>query len=174
MDLSPFFFLGTIMKIRLWFLFTSTLLGSLGCGTSEDAVKSSGSQRTDIVSATSKRTIGVSLLTLDNPFFKVIGDSITAEGKKLGYETIVVSGDKDVAKQSNQIKDFIVKKVSAIVLSPCDSKSIIPVIQEANAAGIPVFTVDIPCNEPGVKIATQVATLDIPFPTWPHTLSVTL
>jgi ribose transport system substrate-binding protein len=32
------------------------------------------------------------------------------------------------------------------------------VIQEANAAGIPVFTVDIPCNEPGVKIVTQVAT----------------
>ncbi len=31
-------------------------------------------------------------------------------------------------------------------------------IQEANAAGIPVFTVDIPCNEPGVKIVTQVAT----------------
>ena len=71
---------------------------------------------------------------------------------------IVVSGDKDVAKQSNQIKDFIVKKVSAIVLSPCDSKSIVPVIQEANAAGIPVFTVDIPCNEPGVKIVTQIAT----------------
>ena len=33
-----------------------------------------------------------------------------------------------------------------------------PVIQEANAAGIPVFTVDIPCNEPGVKIVTQIAT----------------
>jgi ribose transport system substrate-binding protein len=105
-----------------------------------------------------KRTIGVSLLTLDNPFFKVIGDNITSEGKKRGYEAIVVSGDKDVAKQSNQIKDFIVKKVSAIVLSPCDSKSIVPVIQEANAAGIPVFTVDIPCNEPGVKIVTQIAT----------------
>lgn len=105
-----------------------------------------------------KGTIGVSLLTLDNPFFKVIGDNITAEGKKRGYEAIVVSGDKDVAKQGNQIKDFIVKKVSAIVLSPCDSKSIVPVIQEANAAGIPVFTVDIPCNEPGVKIVTQIAT----------------
>ncbi len=102
--------------------------------------------------------IGVSLLTLDNPFFKVIGDNITAEGKQHGYDTLVVSGDKDVAKQSNQIKDFIVKKVSAIVLSPCDSKAIIPVIQEANAAGIPVFTVDIPCNEPGVKIVSQIAT----------------
>ena len=108
--------------------------------------------------AAAQGSIGVSLLTLDNPFFKVIGDTIAAEGAKQGYEAIVVSGDKDVAKQSNQIKDFIVKKVSAIVLSPCDSKSIIPVIQEANAAGIPVFTVDIPCNEPGVKIVTQVAT----------------
>jgi ribose transport system substrate-binding protein len=103
-------------------------------------------------------TIGVSLLTLDNPFFKVIGDHIAAEGKLHGYDTLVVSAEKDVAKQGNQIKDFIVKKVSAIVLSPCDSKSIVPVIQEANAAGIPVFTVDIPCNEPGVKIVTQVAT----------------
>jgi len=106
----------------------------------------------------SRGMIGVSLLTLDNPFFKVIGDNITSEGAKHGYETIVVSADKDVAKQGNQIKDFIVKKVSAIVLSPCDSKAIIPIIQEANAAGIPVFTVDIPCNEPGVKIVTQIAT----------------
>src|ERR1700692_189435 len=70
----------------------------------------------------SKGTIGVSLLTLDNPFFKVIGDNIAAEGKRQGYDTIVVSGDKDVAKQSNQITEFIVKQVSAIVLSPCDSK----------------------------------------------------
>ncbi|GAA5149888.1 substrate-binding domain-containing protein [Prosthecobacter algae] len=108
--------------------------------------------------APTRGTIGASLLTLDNPFFKVIGDNLAAEGRKQGYDVIVVSGDKDVAKQSNQVKDFIVKKVSAIVLSPCDSKSIVPVIQEANAAGIPVFTVDVPCNEPGVKLVTQIAT----------------
>ncbi|MEY3547253.1 MAG: D-ribose-binding periplasmic protein precursor [Verrucomicrobiota bacterium] len=128
-----------------------TLLG--GCGD-----KAADSSHPAASASKAQGVIGVSLLTLDNPFFKVIGDSITAEGKKYGYETVVVSGDKDVAKQGNQIKDFIVKKVSAIVLSPCDSKSIIPVIQEANAAGIPVFTVDIPCNEPGVKIITQIAT----------------
>ena len=112
----------------------------------------------DTTSVQSKGTIGVSLLTLDNPFFKIIGDNITSEGKKHGYETIVVSGDKDVARQSNQIKDFIVKKVAAIILSPCDSKAIVPVIQEANAAGIPVFTVDISYHEAGVKIVTQIAT----------------
>lgn len=109
-------------------------------------------------SASPTKTIGVSLLTLENPFFKVIGDHITSEGQKHGYETLVVSADKDVAKQGNQIKDFIVQRVDAIVLSPCDSKAIVPIIQEANAAGIPVFTVDIPCREPGVEIVSQIAT----------------
>src|SRR5262245_6997356 len=118
-------------------LLACMFLGATGCGNNQK-----------------KRTIGVSLLTLENPFFKVIGDHIELEGKKQGYEVVVVSGDKNVAKQGNQVKDFIVQGVSAIVLSPCDSKAIVPVIQEANKAGIPVFTVDIPCNEPGVKIAT--------------------
>ncbi len=103
-------------------------------------------------------TIAASLLTLQNPFFKVIGDNITEEAAKHGYDALIVSADSDVARQSNQVKDFIVKKVSAIILSPADSKGIVPVIQEANAAGIPVFTVDVPCQEAGVKIVTQVAT----------------
>ena len=106
----------------------------------------------------SKGTIGVSLLTLTNPFFKEIGDNISRVAAKQGYSVVVVSGDFDVAKQQNQIKDFIVKKVSAIVLSPCDSKSIGPAIQEANDAGIPVFTCDIKSLAPGAKVVAHFAT----------------
>jgi ribose transport system substrate-binding protein len=123
-------------------------------GTSSDA----GSTAPAVTPDGARGVIGVSLLTLENPFFKVIGDTITSEAKKHGYETIVLSADKDVSKQGNQVKDFLVRKVVAIVLSPCDSKSIVPVIQEANSAGVPVFTVDIPCREPGAKIVCQVAT----------------
>lgn len=142
------------MRVCFSVLLVCVVTLAAGCNKSADTARVSDTAS----AAQTKGTIGVSLLTLDNPFFKVIGDNITAEGRKHGYEVIVVSGDKDVAKQGNQIKDFIVKNVSAIVLSPCDSKSILPVIQEANAAEIPVFTVDIPCNEPGVKIVTQIAT----------------
>lgn len=140
------------MSRPLFLALACAVLSLAGCNKPPEPASGSRSD------ARGRGMIGVSLLTLDNPFFKVIGDNISAEGARKGYDTVVVSGDKDVAKQGNQIKDFIVKKVSAIVLSPCDSKAIIPVIQEANAAGIPVFTVDIPCNEPGVKIVTQVAT----------------
>ena len=105
-----------------------------------------------------KGTIGVSVLTLTNPFFKVIGDNITAEAARSGYDVDVQSGEFDVAKQQNQVKDFIVKKVAAIVLTPCDSKAIGPVIKEANEAGIPVFTADIACLAPDAKVVTHIAT----------------
>ena len=108
--------------------------------------------------AGSKGTIAVSVLTLTNPFFKVIADSIEDEAKKHGYDVLITSGEFDVAKQQNQVKDFIVKQVSAIVLCPCDSKAIGPVITEANQAGIPVFTADIACLAPGAKVVTHVAT----------------
>jgi ribose transport system substrate-binding protein len=136
------------MKKLAHLLLAASLALAAGCGKSPAPSGGAGT----------KGTIGVSLLTLDNPFFKIIGDHITAEAARHGYDTEVVSGDKDIAKQGNQVKDFIVKRVSAIVLSPCDPKSVVPIIQEANAAGIPVFTVDIPCHEPGVKIVTQIAT----------------
>jgi ribose transport system substrate-binding protein len=105
-----------------------------------------------------KGTIGLSVLTLTNPFFKVIADNMKAEGAKHGYEVLVYSGEFDVARQQNQVKDFIVKKVSAIVLCPCDSKAIGPAIQEANAAGIPVFTADIACLAPDAKVVSHIAT----------------
>lgn len=134
---------------RLLPVFIALLLSA--CGKKDAATEAAAP-------APSRGVIGASLLTLENPFFKIIGDHITAEAKRRGYEAVIVSADKDIAKQSNQVKDFIVKKVSAIVLSPADPKSVVPIIQEANAAGIPVFTVDIPCQEPGVEIVTQIAT----------------
>jgi ribose transport system substrate-binding protein len=102
--------------------------------------------------------IGLSVLTMTNPFFKEIAESMTAEADKHGYGVTVVSGEFDVARQRNQVKDFIVRKVSAIVLCPCDSRAIGTAIQEANAAGIPVFTADIACLAPGAEVVTHVAT----------------
>lgn len=103
-------------------------------------------------------TIGVSVLTMNNPFFKTIAESMATEAAHSGYKVVAVSGDFDVARQQNQVKDFIVRKVSAIVLCPCDSKAIGPAIREANQAGIPVFTADIASLDPTVKVVCHVAT----------------
>jgi ribose transport system substrate-binding protein len=106
----------------------------------------------------SRGVIGVSLLTFENPFFKVIADNIEAEAKKHGYEVVALSADEDAAKQSQQIEDFLVQNVAAIVISPAETRSVVPAVQKANEAGVPVFTVDIPIEEPGVQVVCQIAT----------------
>jgi ribose transport system substrate-binding protein len=105
-----------------------------------------------------KAEIGVSLLTLTNPFFRDLGEAMKDEAAKHGMEVVLVSGEFDAAKQRNQVADFIVKRSAAIVLSPCDSKAVGTAIAEANKAGIPVFTVDIAALAGGAKVVSHVAT----------------
>lgn len=104
----------------------------------------------------SKGTIGVSVLTLGNPFFNVIADGIKEEAAKHGYDVVVVDGDRDVQKQANQIDDFLTKGVAAIILNPCDRQSIGPAIEKANRAGVPVFTCDLKCVAEGAEVVSHV------------------
>jgi len=106
----------------------------------------------------SKPLICVSLLTSANPFFKVMGDAMQAEAVARGYEIMITSADMDPARQKDQVKDFISKKAAAIILCPADSRSIVTSIQEANQAGIPVFTADIACLDKSVKVVSHIAT----------------
>jgi len=129
----------------------------VGCGTSTPQYVPVTSGNASAGPAKSKGTVGVSVLTLTNPFFRVIGDHLADELKKAGYDTVVVAGEFDVAKQQQQIRDFIVAGHAAIVLCPCNSKGIGPVIQEANAAGVPVFTADIACLAEGAKVESHIA-----------------
>lgn len=107
--------------------------------------------------ADAKPRLGVSLLTLTNPFFRDLAEGMKAEAAKHGMEVVVVSGEFDAARQRNQVADFIVQRCAAIVLSPCDSKAVGTAIGEANKAGIPVFTVDI-ASLGGGKVVSHIAT----------------
>lgn len=102
--------------------------------------------------------IAATCLTLTNPFFKTIQEAMTEEADKSGYDVLFLSGDYDVAKQRNQVKDFIVRGADAIAINPCDSKAIGAAIKEANEAGIPVFTFDIKCQDPGAEIVSHIGT----------------
>ncbi len=101
--------------------------------------------------------IGVTLLTRTHPFYQDLEDGLKTAAAANGYELLVTAGEFDVAKQKDQINDFIVRKVDAIVVAPCDSRSIGTAIKAANDAGIPVFTVDIACLAEGVQVISHIA-----------------
>ena len=98
------------------------------------------------------------MLTTTNPYFNVIIESLREEAGKHGYEVLAYSGEFDVALQRIQVQDFISQEVSAIVLCPCDSKSIGTAIRQANEAGIPVFTADIASQAPDAEVVSHIAT----------------
>jgi ribose transport system substrate-binding protein len=97
--------------------------------------------------SSSTKTIGVSLLTRAHVFYKDLEEGLRTEAVKNGYELVITSGDFDLGKQSNQIEDFITRKVDAIIVSPVDSRGVGPAIRQANAANIPVFTADIAAQD---------------------------
>jgi ribose transport system substrate-binding protein len=132
-------------------------LAVAGCGTGGSGSSDSGNDDNNSEDQV-HGTIGYSALTLTNPFFMTISDTMQEEAKKHGYEMVVVTGESDVKVQADQIDDFIVQGVAAIVLNPCDSKAIGPAIKRANDAGIPVFTNDIAYDGGDAKVVCHVAT----------------
>jgi ribose transport system substrate-binding protein len=105
--------------------------------------------------APAAKTIGVTLLTQQDEFYRQLKEGLQKAADSLGYELIVTSGDFDLAKQQSQIDNFIVQHVDAIVVCPVDTKGIAPAIAKANAAKIPVFTADIAAD--GGQVVSHVA-----------------
>ena len=91
----------------------------------------------------SKGKIGVTCMDLTNPFFKLIGNVMSEEAGRYGYEVVVLSGEMDPAKQNSQLSDFAAHGYNAIFLNPVDSKSAGEGVKKAVAAGIPIFTYDV-------------------------------
>ncbi|MCT2345813.1 ribose ABC transporter substrate-binding protein RbsB [Niallia taxi] len=86
--------------------------------------------------------IGLSVSTLNNPFFVSLRDGVVKEAESLGMEVIIVDAQNDSAKQVNDVEDLIQQGVDALLINPTDSASISTAVQSANNIGIPVVTLD--------------------------------
>jgi ribose transport system substrate-binding protein len=133
--------------------------GLLACGGSGGAT--SGSGGTVAATEVARPVIGVSLLTRTHPFYQDLEAGLRESAARHGYDLTVQAGEFDVARQKDQVENFIVSRVAAIILAPCDSKSIGTSIEAANRAGIPVFTADIAVLAEGVKVVSHVASDNI-------------
>ena len=112
-------------------------------------------QATDTVVVEEGLTLGLSLSTLNNPFFVTLKEGAEAAAKAAGIELIIVDAQDDSAKEATNIEDLIQKEVDLLLVNPTDADAIVPSIEKANAAGIPVFTID--RGAAGGNIASHIA-----------------
>lgn len=105
--------------------------------------------------AVAKDTVGLSISTLNNPFFVTLRDGAKAAADKAGLDLAVLDAQDKVDKQVSDIEDLVTRKVKVILVNPTDSAAVVPAIERANAANIPVITVDRAAS--GGKVAYHIA-----------------
>jgi len=108
-----------------------------------------------------QKTVGVSLLTMQHQFYQELRSGLESVGKERGLRLLIVSAEFDSTRQANQLDEFIVQKVDAIVVCPCDSRSVGASITAANQANIPVFTADIANTSPIGKVISHIASNNV-------------
>lgn len=107
--------------------------------------------------------IALVLKTANNPFFIEMQKGAEESAKKLGVNLIVQAAERevDVEKQMQIIENLIQAKVTALCVTPSGSREIVPAIEKANRAAIPVVIVDTrvdpkAMSESKAKIATFI------------------
>ncbi|MET8606213.1 substrate-binding domain-containing protein [Streptomyces rubiginosohelvolus] len=101
------------------------------------------------------KKVGMSLSTLNNPFFVQMKEGAQAEAEKAGIDLTVTDAQNDASQQANQLQNFTSSGVSSIIVNPVDSDAVGPGVRSANKADIPVIAADRGVNK--ADTATLVA-----------------
>jgi ribose transport system substrate-binding protein len=140
--------------IRSISTFAASLIVLIGCS-KQGPDSGPGDTAGSTAAASGPVTVGLSISTMDNPFFVALRDGAQAEAKAVGINLITVDAQNDAAKQIAGVEDLIQKKVPVILLNPTDSDAVANVVKEATSAGIKVISLDRTVN--GAEVSSHIA-----------------
>ena len=99
-----------------------------------------------------KITIGMTIPSMQFPFFLIMREDAQAKADELGIELVFHDSQNQSSNQVSAIENFIAQEVDGILISPITTDSQVPAIEAAVEAGIPVATVDRKANTNKVLI----------------------
>jgi ribose transport system substrate-binding protein len=135
-------------------ILAASLIGLMACSNQgPDSGRGGAAAPAGAVAGTA--TVGLSISTMDNPFFVALRDGAQAEAKAVGLNLITVDAQNDPAKQIAGVEDLIQKRVPVILLNPTDSDAVANVVKEATAADIKVISLDRAVN--GAAVSAHIA-----------------
>lgn len=91
---------------------------------------------------------GLFMSHMTNAFTVELSDAVKAKAKELGVDLTVYDGGNDAAKQLSQMETAINEGITAIIIEPVSVDGIIPGVEQAKKAGIPVITVNQNISKP--------------------------
>lgn len=111
-----------------------------------------GAKEGSSTSGAKEIVIGMSVPGLQFPFFVTMKNEAEQAAAKLGARIVFADAQNQSSKQASDVENFIAQGVSAILISPMTTDSLVPAIEDAVKAGIPVATVDRKANTDKVLV----------------------
>ncbi|MFF6877000.1 MULTISPECIES: substrate-binding domain-containing protein [unclassified Streptomyces] len=140
----------------------SSLLRAAACtGVAALALTACGSGSGSGSGSTGSGEVKVGLITKTdtNPFFVKMKEGAEKTAKAEGVKLMTAAGkfDGDNAGQVTAIENMVASGVKGILITPSDSKAIVPAIEKAKAKGVLVIALDTP-TEPQSAVDALFAT----------------
>lgn len=137
-------------------LAVGVFVGACGGGGSSSSTASSepaetggseGGETTADISSGGELKLESLLLNTTNPWTATMGKYQQEEGSALGAEVKLLNSAEEAATQVSQIQEAIANHPDGILLNAVDPKGVIPAVEQATSAGIPVVVVNSPIEE---------------------------
>ncbi len=111
--------------------------------------------------AQDKGTIYYMVPTLLDEFQTTSVDAIEKFMGDVGYDVVTLNADNKTDIQQSQMSDTILLDPDAIVIAPVDFNALVPAIDEARAAGIPVMIFDRQITDTMIDLTSVAGTIEI-------------
>lgn len=148
--------------MHTWWALSAMAMALAGCSGSQPAEKTPPAMETAAAEASTEREpyeIAVVPKGLVHQFWLTVKAGAETAAQEEGAEILWKGPDKEteVARQIAILEDMITRRVDAIVMAACDANSLIGVVDQAVAVGIPVVTIDSGVNSgaPVTLVATD-------------------
>jgi ABC-type sugar transport system substrate-binding protein len=112
-------------------------------------------------SADGPKTIALNMYSREIPYFQEILKGMQEEAKKYNWKIDATFANNDPTQQINQIQNAVTTQPDAMVVVPIDENAIVPPIQQAKSANIPVMTMGDNIGEAGRE--AQLAFLGVNY-----------
>jgi len=122
-------------KLMILFLSIGLLIGIVGCSNNVASEGESENKNENII---------VVLKTLSSPYWKYVEAGAKAAAEDLGVDVTILgpSSEAQVMEQVNMIEDSINQNPGALVVSPTQPNTVVPVFEFATQSSIPVLLID--------------------------------
>jgi ribose transport system substrate-binding protein len=104
--------------------------------------------------------IGLAAITLQHPFHAALKNAAEQTAAQLGARIVILDSQGSPSKQSDDVRSFVAKRVQGILLSAMTDE-LVPAIEAAVKAGIPVATVDNKANTNKVLVHVGVDSVQV-------------